>query len=327
MDPIIGRRSVLTHKRQRCKGPQRCCLIPSKSADRSDWGNRPAECLRWIVGQFVNPTTGYKTEPERDGKGGTGYGKPSWYSPEFNWRNVPGLKQTDEHPVVNVTWNDALAFCKWLSTKEGKKYSLPTEAEWEFSCRAGSTETWSFGNNRELLHLYAWFGENPDHNTHPVGTLRANGFGLHDMHGNVEEWCADEARVRGTDRAKRGGSFTNVWYFTRSATRTFGSPTERSCPIGFRVKCDVMDSSRPQNTAGALGPRGPVERVKPSPSDVQPAFRRIPELATAPFAAEQAKEYQQRWAECLNAPASFTKSIGMKFVLIPPGTFMMGSPP
>ena len=102
-----------------------------------------------------------------------------------------GFEQTDEHPVVNVSWNDALAFCRWLSKKEGKICRLPTEAEWEYACRAGSTTRYCFGDDASDLGEYAWYGANSDRKTHPVGTKKPNAWGLYDMHGNAWEWCAD----------------------------------------------------------------------------------------------------------------------------------------
>jgi formylglycine-generating enzyme required for sulfatase activity len=175
--------------------------------------------------RFVEDT-GYSTDAEKDGKGGCGCdgegGKLFVQKPEYNWRNT-GFEQTDEHPVVNVSWNDAVAFCQWLSRKDGKGYRLPTEAEWEYACRAGTTMRYYSGDDAEALTQVgnvadatfmekfpnlALAVEKSDGRadkvpfpairardgyvfTAPVGQFRPNAFGLYDMHGNALQWCAD----------------------------------------------------------------------------------------------------------------------------------------
>lgn len=100
------------------------------------------------------------------------------------------------YPVGCVSWEDAVEFCKKLSDlpkekKAGREYRLPTEAEWEYACRAGSKTAYSFGDNAELLDKYAWFESNSGDQTHPVAEKKPNAWGLYDMHGNVCEWCSD----------------------------------------------------------------------------------------------------------------------------------------
>lgn len=124
----------------------------------------------------------------------------------YTWQD-PGFEQTDYHPVVNVSWNDANKFCEWLSQKENATYRLPTEAEWEYACRAGSSSRFSFGDDVSQLTSFGnvadkkareqfpnWETADGDDGfvfTAPVGNFRPNAFGLSDMHGNVWEWCAD----------------------------------------------------------------------------------------------------------------------------------------
>jgi len=169
---------------------------------------------------FVDATK-YKTDAEKDSKGGWGYtgndSRPFKQATKFTWRST-GFDQGDQHPAVNVSWNDAIAFNKWLSKKESKAYRLPTEAEWEYACRAGTGTRFFHGNDDAGLAQFGnvsdqatikkfaeWLSADavdrlkfgtPEHNdgyvfTAPVGRFSPNVFGLYDMHGNVWEWCSD----------------------------------------------------------------------------------------------------------------------------------------
>ena len=160
--------------------------------------------------QFV-ADTGYKTDAEKGEEPGAFGWDPDKKEFDFNekysWRNV-GFEQTDEHPVVNVSWNDAKAFCEWLSKKENQTYRLPTEAEWEYACRAGTTTRYSSGDDPETLAKvgnvadatakakfpdWTWTIKASDGYvfTSPVGSFQPNANGLYDMHGNAWQWCAD----------------------------------------------------------------------------------------------------------------------------------------
>jgi formylglycine-generating enzyme required for sulfatase activity/serine/threonine protein kinase/Leucine-rich repeat (LRR) protein len=103
----------------------------------------------------------------------------------------PGYSVTDDSPAAQITWNDAVAYCRWLTAQEKVIYRLPTEAEWEFACRAGTTTQYSFGDDAAFLDLYGWYIKNQSGNSQPVGTKLPNAFGLFDMHGNLFEWCQD----------------------------------------------------------------------------------------------------------------------------------------
>lgn len=176
------------------------------------------------VAQFLAfvKQTGFKTAAETDGKGSSGYDPArrgfEYNSAKYSWRN-PGYPQDDTHPVVNVNWQDTQAFCEWLSKKEGRTYRLPTEAEWEYACRAGTTTRFTFGDAPEDLKAIAnlgdqslakrWdtstvkqYGVDPKiinfqlwddgHAfTAPVGSFKPNALGLYDMLGNVGEFCSD----------------------------------------------------------------------------------------------------------------------------------------
>jgi formylglycine-generating enzyme required for sulfatase activity len=165
-------------------------------------------------------------------------------------RNNPSTFKGETFPVENVSWHDALRFCEALSAHSGKTYRLLTEAEWEFACRAGTVGDYSFGNDESQLKEYAWFVENSDQQTHAVGQKRPNAMGLHDMHGNVWEWCGDwhddryyavspdfdpKGPASGTARVLRGGSWSDDSYSCRSARRNSGDPFNRSLNVGFRV--------------------------------------------------------------------------------------------
>jgi formylglycine-generating enzyme required for sulfatase activity len=97
----------------------------------------------------------------------------------------------ENHPVLCITHHAAMEYCRWLSAVTGKTYRLPTEAEWEYACRAGTTTAYSFGDDPKKLGDYAWYAENAEDLTHEVGKKKPNPWGLYDMHGNVSEWCLD----------------------------------------------------------------------------------------------------------------------------------------
>jgi formylglycine-generating enzyme len=219
--------------------------------------------------QFI-ADTGYKTTAETADEpkplGWDSKRKTFTRSKEFSWRNT-GFDQTDDHPVVNVSWHDAVAFCKWLSKKEGKSYRLPTEAEWEYACRAGTTTRYFSGNDPETLAKVAnvsdaagkamfpgWKGAIKANDgyafTSPVGSFQPNAFGLYDMHGNAYHWCSDrhsddyyamsprddpKGPDTGDANVLRGGSWVCVLYGVRSCARNWRLPGDYYFDRGFRV--------------------------------------------------------------------------------------------
>jgi len=185
----------------------------------------------------------------------------------------------DRQPAVEVTWDAAQAFCQWLGAREGRRYRLPTEAEWEYACRAGTTTYYQWGNDPDVgqgwcnghdatarrTHGFRWTAFRWDDAyavSSPVGRFRGNAWGLCDMHGNVSEWCADwyaksyyarsplidpagptETRAatfaEGRARVLRGGSWYQRPDVCRSAKRDWTQPSRSLHLVGFRVVCEM----------------------------------------------------------------------------------------
>jgi formylglycine-generating enzyme required for sulfatase activity len=164
------------------------------------------------------------------------------------------VKEGANYPAVYVSWDDAVAYCKKLGEEEGKTYRLPTEAQWEYACRAGTRTTWSFGNDEKALGDYAWYRENAwdldEKYARQVGLKKPNAFGLYDMHGNVYEWCHDyyeedyykqssekdpTGPASGSFRVVRGGAWSNYPRGTRSAFRSWVAAAHRYTIRGFRL--------------------------------------------------------------------------------------------
>jgi formylglycine-generating enzyme required for sulfatase activity len=170
------------------------------------------------------------------------------------WQAVMGSNPSHftgdpSRPVENVSWDDVREFVRRLNGLEGgAAYRLPTEAEWEYAARAGTTNRWSFGDEMSQLGRYAWYDENAEGQTHPVGQLQPNPWGLYDIHGNVWEWvqnwygkytgstAVDPAGPSsGSDRVYRGGSWRYTLRFCRSAFRYYDVPGFRLDNVGFRL--------------------------------------------------------------------------------------------
>ena len=209
------------------------------------------------VGQFREfvEATGYVTEAESSGKGGwVANENTSWGSqnPETTWTN-PGYPLGEELPVTLVTYADAMAYCEWLSGREGKRHRLPTEAEWEYACRAGSEGPYAFPLETRDSHCWSLSNCRSEVRPHPVGTRQPNAWGLYDMEGNVREWCVDwyaddayatpyesapEGPSGGTLRTIRGGCFMDLNPFLRASHRGYLAPDQVVNNQGFRVVAD-----------------------------------------------------------------------------------------
>jgi serine/threonine-protein kinase PpkA len=234
-----------------------------------DFALGPTEVTFGEFKRFV-ADSGYRTDAEKNagGKEGcfalpTGGGKPDWQA-GFTWRS-PGYSQTDRQPVVCVSWNDAMAYTKWLSSETGQRYRLPTEAEWEYAARAGTTTARYWGNDPDQACQYANVADqtkgpngiswNEKHECNdgyfypaPVGSFESNGLGLNDMLGNVWEWTcsAYDKDYGGAEKectknstggplAVRGGGWNYRPARVRSAYRGGGTPAFRDYFAGFRL--------------------------------------------------------------------------------------------
>ena len=244
---------------------------------------RPFEMSRHeiTVGQFraFLQRSGHVPESIADSTGGYGYNAaydPSTTRrgdafegrlPQYSWEN-PGFAQGNDHPVVNVTWNDAVALARWLTVQEGRVYRLPTEAEWEYACRAGGTDRYQHGNDPAGLiavgntfdadaaaHWPAWRdralpGRDGHAFTAPAGSFAPNAFGLFDMHGNVWEWVSDwhgddyyarsptddpSGPSDGAVKVRRGGSWHTWPLYARCAFRNWNTPETRYTLVGIRL--------------------------------------------------------------------------------------------
>jgi formylglycine-generating enzyme required for sulfatase activity len=167
-------------------------------------------------------------------------------------KNLSLFKGPD-NPAEQVSWADAMAFCQKLSAlpserAAGRVYRLPTEAEWEYACRAGNDTAYSFGDDAQMLGEYAWFRDNSGKTTHSVGQKKPNAWGLYDMHGNVHEWCSDwygdypngavsdpVGPREGLFLVLRGGSWIDGAADCRSAFRYWRYPSLRFDDFGFRL--------------------------------------------------------------------------------------------
>jgi len=174
--------------------------------------------------------------------------RSSHSSGSWSGKNLNG----DSQPAVRVSWNEAKEYCDWLSRLSGDTYALPSEAQWEYACRAGSTTEYFWGNRWNKIYGNTDIVGDGYDVAAPVGRFRANTFGLHDMSGNVREWCSDwyskdfyskssatsrnpQGPSRGTSRVMRSGSWSHDPRLSRSASRLWGKPDYTSLGLGFRV--------------------------------------------------------------------------------------------
>ncbi len=277
--------------------------------------------------------------------------------------NNPSHFQAPANPVEQVSWDDIQAFLARLNAAGARvvpsnktrraamemRYALSTEAQWEYACRAGTTTAFCFGDAAPMLGQYGWFKGNSGDGAHPVGGLKANAWGLYDMHGNVWEWCADwfgeeyyanspagdpPGPGSGSYRLSRGGGWHAPARLCRSAYRLWDSPGYRTAYLGFRLALvpaeaggEKVEPPGERPTVDSRSSAAPPPAAPASPWTLPPG---APPPAIAPFDAPQARKHQETWAKHMHMPVEQDMDLGsgvkLTIVLIPPGEFLMGSP-
>jgi serine/threonine protein kinase/formylglycine-generating enzyme required for sulfatase activity/Leucine-rich repeat (LRR) protein len=264
------------------------------------------------IGQYRKfvEATNYVTETEKYGFGNSGETAIAMARESDkgrNWRS-PGYGVTDDSPVSQLTWSDAVAYCAWLSQQEQRTpwyrangnggwlldaqangYRLPTEAEWEYACRAGTTTQFWFGDDKSQIERHAWTVTSSGNKAQSVGLKGANPFGLFDMHGNIYEWCHDWHDPKwyertpsvdplgppsGTERTSRGGGWASGVALCRTAFRNYNVPSYRG-RIGIRVVRSVSAASAAPPMLASNTPAAPPPASPPNQPAGQPAQERL----------------------------------------------------
>ncbi|MCP4217063.1 MAG: formylglycine-generating enzyme family protein [bacterium] len=190
------------------------------------------------------------------------------------WKTLKYIKIADNCPAVNINWYEVRDFIEIINGESDRKFRLPTEAEWEYACRADTSTTFTHGVLKFNLPKYAWFYDNAFKKgamfAHEVGTRAPNGWGLYDMQGNVYEWCSDWFRrnyynkspinnpvgpIYGKYKVVRGGDWARTDYFLRIASRRHYTPHTRDSFLGFRLAMDAPESTAPahKGKSGSIG--------------------------------------------------------------------------
>lgn len=272
---------------------------PEEAARRDDEGPRDVTLTRAYYlgvvpvtrGQFARfvAETSYRTESETGRSGGFGLeGGALVQRPSFNWR-APGFAQDDTHPAALLTFTDAERFLAWASQRTGRPLRLPTEAEWERACRAGTSTAWYTGDTIELGRAAGWFNEGTPVGTRPVRGRLPNAYGLFDMVGHVQQWVDDWYAPLGTEavtdphavtpdpsltpsrRVLRGGSWLRPVAKGRCAARERATPGSRNADTGLRVAMDGSAGDAP---------------TPPPPPPPPPPPAPVPDLPSQPDASQ-----------------------------------------
>lgn len=269
--------------------------------------------------------TGYRTEAEVGNSGGYGWdGNALTQRKTFTWKN-PGFPQDATHPVCLVTYPDAQAFCKWLEKKAHRRTLLPTEAQWEYACRAGTTTPWPSGSATT-----AWHKGNSGNGTHPADSTPSNAWGLV-IGGNVSEWCLDwyapydpnaltdprQENPNLSDKSRhvlRGGSWNRDPKNTRSAARFRADPRSRNADIGFRIVCDtdvIAPAPVPPPKPAITPPvtvEQPLQTIQTTP--IESPFNRSNEESPAPVMFERpSSSFGFRGLLCLIIPIALVAAL------------------
>ena len=198
---------------------------------------------------------------------------------QAQWRAItqqePSVFKGENNPVENITWLECQDFIAKLNTLNQGKFRLPSEAEWEYACRAGTITRWTFGNDEALLKDYAWYKGNDEGAHHPVGQKLPNRWELYDMHGNVWEWVEDWCQpnyngapvdgsavlTQATDRIIRGGAYYFEADSCRSAYRGNGVPTVRYSCLGLRLAMDAIPATQPAAAQAVAAQPTPAQPI------------------------------------------------------------------
>ena len=232
-----------------CQGDE----LPMHRVSLADFYISETEVTVAQFSEFIKETN-YQTDAEKNGGSYVWNGTKREKRLGVDWRcDVAGNKRPaweEYHPVIHVSWNDAMAYVSWLSWKTKLPYRLPTEAEWEYAARGGNSGADSLVYaGSSVLQEVAWFHLNADGRTHPVKEKKSNALGLFDMNGNVWEWCSDwyhpgyskedqkgpNGPPNGTDKVNRGGSWRNLGPYCNNTIRSYDPPDFSGYPIGFRL--------------------------------------------------------------------------------------------
>jgi formylglycine-generating enzyme required for sulfatase activity len=256
----------------------------------------------------------------------------------------PSEFKGENNPAENVSWTDCQDwFEKLREHHESLQLSLPTEAQWEYACRAGSTGAYCFGDDPKELPEYGWFNENPEFKTHPVKQLQPNGWGLYDMHGNVWEWCSDgwgdyeefaqsdpTGPAEGTTRVIRGGSWLVPARYLRSACRDGLDPGYRNDILGFRLLSSALGAEPSERAMLPVAEQGterarPVQvRVKDQETSRTDRFWKSGIKPT--WVSDYGSDTYGLWCE-FQVPRHDNKGmVTQRMRWIKPGEFLMGSP-